>query len=247
MTALPPIHREVVVNAEPATAFAVFTDRIGSWWPLAGLSVFGEGASVAFTGGELVETSPGGETSVWGTVIEWRPPEFLSFTWHPGRDPERATEVRVQFVAVRDRTLVVLEHFGWDRMTDPVAAREEYGHGWPAVLAGYASHVDGTGQAGSASATWVALLHRSTISASVFDDPRFAEHVAFLQRRAEAGELVAAGSLDDADGEGMTVLRLAGEDRLDEARRLATEDDASVAGGLFEVTVRPWRVVLSAD
>jgi len=42
----------------------------------------------------------------------------------------------------------------------------------------------------------------------------------------------------------MTVLRLPGPDRLDEATRLATEDDASVASGFFTVEVRPWRVVM---
>ena len=63
---------------------------------------------------------------------------------------------------------------------------------------------------------------------------------------AEAGYLVAAGSLADRPGEGMAVLRLPGPDRLDEATRLATEDDASVASGFFTVEVRPWRVVMHA-
>jgi uncharacterized protein YciI len=80
----------------------------------------------------------------------------------------------------------------------------------------------------------------------VFADPRFADHVAFLQRMAAAGYLVAAGSLADRSGEGMTVLRLPGADRLDEATRLATLDDASVASGFFTVEVRPWRVVMHA-
>ena len=44
----------------------------------------------------------------------------------------------------------------------------------------------------------------------------------------------------------MTVLRLPGPDRFDEATRLATEDDASVARGFFSVEVRPWSVVLHA-
>jgi hypothetical protein len=33
----------------------------------------------------------------------------------------------------------------------------------------------------------------------------------------------------------MAILRLPGEDRLDEATRLATEDDASVSSGFFSV------------
>jgi uncharacterized protein YciI len=96
--------------------------------------------------------------------------------------------------------------------------------------------------------TWVALQHRPGPTApdgSVFDDPRFGEHVAFLRRMHGAGYLVAAGPMGDADGEGMTVLRLPEPLGLEEATRLATVEDLSVAGGLFEVTVRPWRVVMS--
>jgi uncharacterized protein YciI len=97
--------------------------------------------------------------------------------------------------------------------------------------------------------TWVALLHRPTdpsVAGRVFADPRFGDHVAFLRRMADAGYLVAAGSLTDRPGEGMTVLRLPGPDGLDEATRLATEDDASVASGFFAVEVRPWSVVMHA-
>ena len=55
------------------------------------------------------------------------------------------------------------------------------------------------------------------------------------------------GPLGDADAEGMTILRLPGPGRLAEATRLATEDDASVAGGFFAVTVRPWQVMMRAE
>ena len=77
---------------------------------------------------------------------------------------------------------------------------------------------------------------------SLFAHPGFAEHVAFLRRRADDGSLVAAGPLPDADGEGMTVLRAAS---LEEARRLAEEDDVAVASGVLRVRVRPWQVLMS--
>ena len=95
--------------------------------------------------------------------------------------------------------------------------------------------------------TWVALLHRPadpTAGGSVLADERFGDHLAFLRRMLEAGYLVAAGPLADRPGEGMTILRLPGEGRLDEATRLATQDDLSVATGFFTVDVRPWRVVM---
>jgi uncharacterized protein YciI len=103
---------------------------------------------------------------------------------------------------------------------------------------------------GEAGETWVALLHRPGPAAprtgSLFEDPRFGQHVAFLNRMREDGYLVLAGPLGDAAGEGMTILRLPGPGRLGEATRLATEDDASVAGGFLAVTVRPWQVMMVA-
>ena len=52
--------------------------------------------------------------------------------------------------------------------------------------------------------------------------------------------------MGNAQGEGMTILRLPGADQLATATRLATEDDASVAGGLLAVTVRWWQPVMQA-
>ena len=97
--------------------------------------------------------------------------------------------------------------------------------------------------------TWVALQHSPGPAASadepIFAQPMFREHVRFLQRMDELGYLIAAGPMADALGEGMTILRLPGAERLDEATRLATEDDPSVVAGFFTVRVRPWQVMLA--
>ena len=244
MSTVPPIRREILVDADPVVAFEVFTDSLGDWWPLGEFSVHGPGATVAFDGGQIVERSPGGEAAVWGTVTRWEPPAAVAFTWHPGLAAERASHVVVTFAAAGGQTLVRLEHAGWDAFDDPAAARAEYEHGWPLVFGRYAEHLGAGGE------TWVALLHRPGPAApqngSMFEDPRFRQHVAFLNRMAEAGYLVAAGPLGDADGEGMTILRLPGPGRLGTATRLATQDDASVAGGFFAVAVRPWQVMMHA-
>jgi len=261
VNAVPPIRREILVEADPAAAFEVFTGRIGRWWPLDELSVHGKYATVAFTessagsfaGGQIIERSADGQTAVWGTVTRWEPPDLVAFSWHPGQPAERASQVLVTFAAAEaGQTLVRLEHAGWEAFADPAAARAEYDHGWPMVLGRYSAHVtgeDGTGDGDTGDGdTWVALLHRPGPEAprtgSLFEDPRFGQHVAFLNRMREAGYLVLAGPLGDADGEGMTVLRLPGPGRLGDATRLANEDDISVASGFFGVTVRPWRVVM---
>jgi uncharacterized protein YciI len=96
---------------------------------------------------------------------------------------------------------------------------------------------------------WFVLQHRPGPSATpgvrITDQPAFQEHLAFLNRRAEDGTLVAAGPLDDIDtaaDEGMTVLTAP---TLEDARRLAEQDDESVRSGLLAVTVRTWTVVMT--
>jgi len=132
-----PVRREVLVDAAPDRAFEVFTEQVGQWWPLDRFGVFGDG-TVAFEGGLLVERS-GDRQSIWGEVTEWAPPSMLAMTWHPGYETDRATDIRVTFEAQGEQTLVTLVHSGWERMTDPDAAAEEYGSGWPGVLRGFAA------------------------------------------------------------------------------------------------------------
>ena len=258
MNRVPPIRRQVLVDAGQQTAFEVFTGRIGRWWPLAELSVYGAGATVAFEGGQIVEHSADGAIALWGTVTRWDPPDAVAFSWHPGQPAERASHVEVTFAAAAEQTLVTLEHTGWETFADPAAARAEYDQGWPMVLGRYGEHAAGLRSANAAPGapggdgdegdTWVALLHRpgpdAPASGTIFEDPRFAGHLAFLARMRDAGYLVAAGPLADSASDGMTILRLPGAGQLSEAARLATQDDASVTGGLLAVTVRPWQVIM---
>ena len=248
MSECPPIRREVLVDAGPQAAFEIFTAGLGRWWPLAaGKGVYCDG-TVAFAGGQIVERAADGREVVWGTVTRWEPPAAVGFTWHPGYAAERASQVEVTFTAAGPQTLVRVTHSGWESFDDPAAMRAEYDKGWPGVLGAYAEHAARPGEDDGAQ-TWVALLHRPGPSApqegSLFDDPRFPEHVAFLNRMREAGYLVAAGPLADEDGAGMTVLQLPGADQDGHAVLLATRDDAAVAGGLLRVTVRPWQVMMS--
>lgn len=139
--AQPPLRREVIVAADPATAHRLWVEQIGAWWPVASHGVFGAAATVAFEGGEIVETSASGERAVWGTVTVSEPPGRLAFTWHPGRSPDAATLVELAFEDVGDgRTRVTLTHTGWEAYDDPAAARQDYADGWPLVLGALASH-----------------------------------------------------------------------------------------------------------
>jgi uncharacterized protein YndB with AHSA1/START domain/uncharacterized protein YciI len=252
MSELPPIRRQVLVRGGAASAFEVFTAEIGSWWPLGNHSVFGKDATVAFADDQLVEQGPDGDEAIWGKVLDWDPPTRLRITWHPGSDPAKASEVEVTFAEIPgDQVLVTLEHRGWERFADPAAARSEYNHGWPHVLAGYADLASGeTPVLRGEGPLWLALLHTKgpalPAGESIFAQPDFAEHLAFLQRLDKEGVLVAAGPIDLAGmANGMAVLRI--PDSADAASyvRMAHEDDQSVVRGLLQVRVQPWHVALA--
>ena len=69
---------------------------------------------------------------------------MLGFTWHPGQGDERASQVTVSFEDQDGKTLVRLEHSGWEVFGEHAqAARDEYDHGWPVVLDRYAAAVTG--------------------------------------------------------------------------------------------------------
>jgi Activator of Hsp90 ATPase homolog 1-like protein len=103
--------------------------------------------------------SAAGQQAVWGTVTRWEPPAAVAFTWHPGYEAERASQVEVTFTAAGAQTLVRLTHTGWEIFDDPAAARAEYDQGWPAVLGSYVERTASPGEDDGAQ-TWVALLHR---------------------------------------------------------------------------------------
>ena len=138
-----PLVKGVLVPLPPARAFELFTDGISSWWPLGTHSVGrAEAVSVRVdgtVGGEIVETMSDGRTTVWGTVTAWEPPDLVAFTWHPGGDPVRATQVSVTFTQVSDGTRVELTHTGWEVLEHGIAMRENYDGGWELVLGHYTS------------------------------------------------------------------------------------------------------------
>lgn len=243
---VPPIVRHVVVSATPEVAYATWTGEIGSWWPLGRFSIYDADNSVAFIGDEIVERSSTGEASTWGTVVTADPPRRLTFTWHPGRSPEAASTVAVDFVPVGEgRTLVRLTHTGWEAFADPVSGREEYRNGWPIVIAGYAAGVPTTEPADQY--VWLILGHSPGEAAegSVSTHPLFQEHRAFLARLADDDVLVAAGPLPDSPGHGQTIIRVPASTV---ARRVQeAHDDPAVAGDVLVLTVRPWNVVTHAS
>jgi uncharacterized protein YndB with AHSA1/START domain len=112
------------VQAPPAVAWRVFTEQMGSWWPLAVYKIGKANAVDAIieprVGGRWYERGEDGSTCDWGSVLSWEPPSRLVLSWDINADwqydPELKTEIEVRFVAVgEDATRVELEHRKLDR------------------------------------------------------------------------------------------------------------------------------------
>ena len=145
-----PVLRATHVHRSPQDAFALFTERIGAWWPLRSHGMFGAGSGgLEFRDGRLVERSVTGDESVWGEVVVWEPPTRLVITWHPGNGDGPASEVEVTFVGDDDGTRVELVHRGWESFgdADRIARRDGYvgPSTWGAVLDHYTDIADKLG------------------------------------------------------------------------------------------------------
>jgi Activator of Hsp90 ATPase homolog 1-like protein len=107
------------VDCEREHAFAVWTERIGAWWPPTH-TVNGDAADVvleARLGGRLYERTAASDEVPWGEVTVWEPPEKFGYLWHIRRDRSDATDVVITFVDLGgDRTRVEIEHTGWERL-----------------------------------------------------------------------------------------------------------------------------------
>ena len=139
-----PVQKAVTVPRSVEEAFALFTDGIDGWWPLATHSIFKNRAAKAVfeggVGGRLYELSSGGEEGVWGTVQVWEPPTRIVYSWHPGRGEETAQEVEVTFEPSGAGTRVAIEHRGWEKAPD---RRAGYDVGWDLVLGHYVTAAEG--------------------------------------------------------------------------------------------------------
>src|SRR5215470_13288047 len=118
------VRKRMNADAPPAVAWRVFTEQMGSWWPLAVYKIGKANAVDAIieprVGGRWYERGEDGSTCDWGSVLAWEPPSRLVLSWDINadwqHDPELKTEIEIRFVAVgEDATRVELEHRKLDR------------------------------------------------------------------------------------------------------------------------------------
>jgi uncharacterized protein YndB with AHSA1/START domain len=144
------VRKIVAVQAPPAVAWRVFTEKIGAWWPLATHKIGKAKAIDAVieprVGGRWYERGDDGSTCDWGRVLSWEPHTRLVLSWEITadwqHDPKLQTEVEVRFIDEGENgTRLELEHRHLDRYgarRDEMRGIFDSEGGWGGLLASFA-------------------------------------------------------------------------------------------------------------
>jgi uncharacterized protein YndB with AHSA1/START domain len=143
-----PVRKSILVKAEPARAFEVFTAGISRWWPGShsiGTSPQKEVVMEPKVGGRWFERGEDGSECQWGQVLAWEPPSRVVLAWQIDAqwrfDPHLVTEVEVRFIPEGQATRVELEHRNLERygvQSEAVRATYDSPGGWSGLLEGFA-------------------------------------------------------------------------------------------------------------
>ena len=143
-----PVRKVLTVQTDLDRAFAVFTQRIGRWWPRTHSINRTPMTDVVIeprVGGRWYERGEDGSECEWGKVLTWQPPTRLVLAWQLGPDwrynVALVTEVELTFTSVGTReTRVKLEHRSLERfgaVAHEIRGRLDSPGGWGGVLAAF--------------------------------------------------------------------------------------------------------------
>jgi len=134
-----PIRLAFEVACPVEHAFATWTERTSTWWPVSHTVSVADGLEVIFeprVGGRIFERTAVGDEHDWGEITAWEPPRRLGYLWHLRADRADATDVEITFVPVdAGTTRVEIEHSGWDRLGAAGEERRDRNRaGWGGLL-----------------------------------------------------------------------------------------------------------------
>lgn len=118
------VRKVVLVQAPQEVAWRVFTEQMGTWWPLENYKIGPAKAVDAVVeprvGGRWYELGEDGGTCQWGSVLAWEPHARLVLSWDISADwqydPNLKTEIELRFIPEgKNATRVELEHRHLDR------------------------------------------------------------------------------------------------------------------------------------
>ena len=155
------VRKVVKVQAPQDVTWQVFTQRMGTWWPLAVYKIGKAKAVDAIieprVGGRWYECGDDGSTCDWGHVLVWQPNSRLVLSWDINADfqydPSLQTEIEVCFIAEKDgSTRVELQHRHLDRFGDRRDEMREIFDktgDWGQLLASFGQMAEATARANS--------------------------------------------------------------------------------------------------
>lgn len=146
------VRSSIVVEVPVERAFRVFTEDFGAFKPAEHNMLPVRIAETVFeprAGGHVYDRGVDGSEFRWARVLAYEPPHRvviswdISPNWQLETDPEKTSEVEVQFISeTSQRTRVELEHRkldrhgeGWERVSDAVHGDD----GWPLYLQRFAA------------------------------------------------------------------------------------------------------------
>jgi uncharacterized protein YndB with AHSA1/START domain len=150
------VSHSIVVDAPIEIAFSVFTEQFDQIKPREHNLLETDIAESVFerrVGGHIYDRGVDGSECRWARVLEYEPPRRVVISWDISphwqieTDPERTSEVEIEFVPEgEDRTRVRLEHRhldrhgdDWDSLRDTLAGSD----GWPLDLNRFAALLGG--------------------------------------------------------------------------------------------------------
>jgi hypothetical protein len=140
-----PIVRRFDLACDPEEAFALYTERIGDWWPM-GFTASGDDLATVVMeghpGGRVFERSTSGDETDWGRVDAWVPGARLVHTFTLAQDAAHPTEVEAAFQQRNGGSTLHFEHRGWSAANVVDRPKFDDEHGWNTVLGGFVRLVD---------------------------------------------------------------------------------------------------------
>jgi hypothetical protein len=139
-----PIVHEYHVDCSPEQAFATYTGRIGEWWDpryTANAETLETVTIEPRVGGRVFAVHSDTGEDDWGEVTVWEPGRRLVHTFTLAQDPQRPSEVAVEFMAGEGGTgsTVRFAHGGWTPAN--VEVRKKFSD-WPVMLDRFAALAD---------------------------------------------------------------------------------------------------------
>lgn len=237
---VPPVTKQLVVNASQAHAFRVFTVGMDRWWPRQhhiGASPMKEIIVEPRPGGRWFTVCQDGSECDIGRVLAWEPPGRLLLAWQITSgwkyEPSFVTEVEVLFTPIgARRTRVDFEHRQLDRYGEAAAALRtqlDDPKGWLITLEQFAR----------SAAQKAVVIYESAPDVLATAPIHYPAHKARVDAFHARGELLAIGLFGDPREGSMAVFR-----SRDEAAEFVREDPFVVNGVVAKVTIKDWNETL---